>query len=166
MLKSTLFSKGAVGAAVAALTLAGAASLPNAAAAQDCSVNTTVGALAGGGLGAAAGSNLARGGGRTGGAIIGGVLGALAGSSVGHSTCAPPPPVGYAPPPQAYAPAPTYYSEAPPPAYAPAYAAPVYAAPPPATVYYEPGYAYAPAPAVVVGGPYWYHGRYWRHRWW
>src|ERR1700760_4477323 len=98
MLKSTSFAKGAVGAALAAVTLAGAASLPTAAAAQDCSVNTTVGALAGGGLGAAAGSNLAPGGGRTGGAIIGGVLGALAGSSVGHSTCQPPPPpAGYAP---------------------------------------------------------------------
>jgi len=49
MLKSTILAKGAVGAAVAALTLAGAAALPTAAAAQDCSTGTTIGALAGGG---------------------------------------------------------------------------------------------------------------------
>ena len=35
MLKSTIFAKGAVGAALAALTIAGAAAMPTAAAAQD-----------------------------------------------------------------------------------------------------------------------------------
>ena len=46
-------------------------------------------------------------------------------------------------------------------------APPAYAAPAPTVTYYEPGYAYAAPPAVIVApGPYYYHGRYWRRRWW
>lgn len=110
--------------------------------------NGVVGALLGGATGAVIGSNVARGGGRTGGALIGAAAGAALGSNIARSTtkdrCRGPRDVGY------------YYGPPPPP---PVYVAPepVYVAPPPP----PPPYGY-----VIYDGPHdhgWHHGWYKHH---
>lgn len=104
------FAKGVVGAVAAAMAVSAFASASQAQTAvqdskgyyydpckRDTTARTTTGALIGGALGAAAGSNVAAHGRRKNGAIIGGVLGALVGGGVGKSsaacdsTVAPPP---------------------------------------------------------------------------
>ena len=155
MMKSTTIAKGAFGAALAAMTLLGASALPSVAAAQDCSVPSTVGGLAGAGLGALVGAN--------------------AGRSMSGCDCqqqayynnqpqyqqgyqqgyyAPPAPQAYyAPPPQ------TYYEPAPQPYYSPSYAY--------APTYYDPGPAIVIAPGYYGGRGYYGGGRHYRggRRW-
>ena len=111
-----------------------------------------LGALIGGGIGAAIGHNVNG----HNGAAVGGVLGAVVGSSIAASNNYYGDPY-YAPPAPAYGPAPSYDPYYAP---APAYSAPVYAPAPPA--YY--------APAIVIGASYpayrsgyYYHGHRYRH---
>jgi hypothetical protein len=173
MLKFPATAKTALGAGLAAMTLA-AAALPGVASAQ--SGDPCAGANFGGGAigavaGASAGSNLARGGGRTGGAIIGGVIGALVGSAAarGATNCAEAPPAGYyansayAPPPPNGAYAPPPYGAYPPTPYGYYPEGAYYAAPPPPPPvgYYAPGYYYGPSVGLFIGGGYSNrHGRY------
>lgn len=112
---------------------------------QASAADPALGALIGGGIGAAIGHDI------NGhhGAVAGGVLGAIVGSSIAAESNRYYYDDGY------YAPAPAYYAPA----------APVYYAPPP-PVYYSPAY-YGPAyygPSVVIrSGPAYYDHHYRRH---
>jgi hypothetical protein len=116
-----MITKGVLAAVVGAMTLTGAASVPSFASAQsygydgqtyynpcqrESTNRGTIGALIGGALGAAIGSNAAGRGVRTEGALLGGAVGAVGGAVVGNRSAACN---------QGYAPRNSYYQPAPPP---------------------------------------------------
>lgn len=100
MIQGSKIAKGALAAVAGVVALSGAVSVPSYASAQpyggsyydpcrrDSTNRGTVGALLGGAIGAAIGSNAAARNARTEGALLGGAVGAAAGAAVGNNSAA------------------------------------------------------------------------------